>query len=148
MERCLQDPLISCCSVAKSYLTLCYPWTTAHQASLSFAISCNLLKLMFVELVMPSSHLILCYHLLLLPSIFLSIRGFSNELALSIRRPKYWSFSFSLSPSNECSRLTLRLTGLISLQSKGLSRVLSSTTIQKHQSSAFKLVYGPAHICT
>ena len=109
------------------------PWTAAHQASLSFAISCNLLKLMFVELVMPSRHLILCYYLLLLPSIFLSIRGFSIELALSIRRPKYWSFSFSLNPSNENSRLTLRLTGLISLQSKGLSRVLSSITIRKHQ---------------
>ena len=89
MEHCLQDPLISCCSVAKSFLTLCYPWTTAHQASLSFTISQSLLKLVFIKLVMPSNHLILCHPLLLLPSIFRSIRVFSNESALLIRWPKY-----------------------------------------------------------
>ena len=76
------------------------PWTAAHQASLSFTISWSLLKLIFMELVMPFNHLILC-HLLLLPSIFLSIRVFSNDLALHIRWPKYWNFSFSISPSNE-----------------------------------------------
>ena len=80
------------------------PWTAAHQASLSFTISQNLLKLMS-ESVMPSNHLILCRPFLLLPSIFLSIRVFSNESVLRIRWPKYWIFSFSISPSNEYSGL-------------------------------------------
>ena len=84
------------------------PWTAAHQASLSITNSWSLLKLMSIKLVMPSKHLILCRPLLLLPSIFPSIRVFSNELVLRIRWPNYWSFSFSISPSNECS-------GLISL---------------------------------
>ena len=89
---------------------------------------------MSVELVMPSNHLILCRPLLLLPSIFPSIRVFSNELALPIRWPRYWSFSLSISPSNEYSGLfPLGLAGWISLQSKGLSRVFSNTTVQKHQ---------------
>ena len=77
------------------------PWTAACQASLSFTISQSLLKLMSVESVMPSNYLIFCHPLLLLTSIFPSIRIFSNELALRIKWPKYWSFSFSSSPSNE-----------------------------------------------
>ena len=77
------------------------PWTAAHQASLSIANSQSLLKLMSIELVMPSNHLILCHPLLLLPSIFPSIGVFSSESVLRIRWPKYWSFSFSISPSNE-----------------------------------------------
>ena len=77
------------------------PWTTARQASLSITNSQSLLKLMSVESVMQSSHLILCHPLLLLPSIFPSIRVFSSESALRIRWPKYWSFSFNISPSNE-----------------------------------------------
>ena len=77
------------------------PWTSAHQASLSITNSRSLLKFMSIELVMPSSHLILCRPLLLPPSIFASIRVFSNESALRIRWPEYWSFSFSLSASNE-----------------------------------------------
>ena len=81
------------------------PWTAAPQASLSFFISLSLLKLMSIGLVMPSNHLILGCPLLLLPSIFPSIRVFSNELALHIRWPKYWSFSFSISPSEEYSGL-------------------------------------------
>ena len=81
------------------------PWTAAHQASLSFTGSCSLLKLMSIESVMLSNHLILCYPLLLLPSIFSSIRVFSSELALHIRWPKSWSFSFSISPSSEYSGL-------------------------------------------
>ena len=85
------------------------PGTAVHQASLSFTISWNLLKLMSIESVMPSNHLILCHPFLLLPSIFPSIRVFSNESALHIRWPKYWSFSFSISPSSEYS-------GLISLR--------------------------------
>ena len=80
------------------------PWTAAHQVSLSFTISWSLLKLMSTELVMPSKYLILCCPLLL-PSFFLSIRVFSNEQAFRIRWPKYWNFSFSISPSNEYSGL-------------------------------------------
>ena len=79
------------------------PWTAARQASRSFTISWNLLKLMSISSVMPSNHLILCHPLLLLPSILPSMRVFSNESAFSIRWPKYWSFSFSISPSNEYS---------------------------------------------
>ena len=79
------------------------PWTTAYQASLSFTISWNLLKLMSIESVMPCNHLILYHYLLLLPSIFPSIRVFSSESALCIRWPQYWSFNFSMSPSNEYS---------------------------------------------
>ena len=77
------------------------PWTAARQASLSFTNSRSPPKPMFIESVMPSNHLILCHPLILLPSIFPSIRVFSNELALRMRWPKYWSFSFSISPSNE-----------------------------------------------
>ena len=77
------------------------PWTAAHQASLSITNSWSLLRLMSIESVMPSNHLILCHPLLLLPSIFPSTRVFSNELVLCIRWPKYWSFSFNISPSNE-----------------------------------------------
>ena len=80
------------------------PWTAVHQASLSITNSQSLLKLVSIELVMLSNHLILCHPLLLLPSSFPSFRVFSNELALC-RWPKYWSFSFSISPSNECSGL-------------------------------------------
>ena len=77
------------------------PWTTARQASLSITNCQSLLKPMFIESVMPSSHLILCCPIILLPSIFPSIRVFSNEPALCIRWPKYWSFSFNTTPSNE-----------------------------------------------
>ena len=107
------------------------PWTSAHQASLSFTFSWSLLKLMSIESMIASNHLILCS--LLLPSVFPSIRVFSNESSLCIRWPKYWSFTFNISPSNEYQGwLPLGLTSLISLLSKGLSRVFSSTTVQKH----------------
>ena len=105
------------------------PWTASREASLSITNSRSLPKLMAIESVMPSNHLILRCPLLLPPSIFPSNRVISNESVLRIRRPKYWSFSFSISPSNE----HLGLIGLISLQSKGLSRVFSNTTVQKHQ---------------
>ena len=108
------------------------PWTAARQASLSITSSQSLLKLISIESLMPSNHLILCHPLLLSPSIFPSIRVFYNESALHIRWPKYWSFSFSISPSNEYSGLILRLIGWISLQSKGLSSVFANTTVQKH----------------
>ena len=110
------------------------PWTAACQASLSITKSRSLLKFMSIELVMPSNHLILCHPLLFPHSIFPSIRVFSNESVLHIRWPKYWSFNFSISASNEHPGLiSLGWTGWISLQSKGLSRLFSNTTIQKHQ---------------
>ena len=101
------------------------PWTVAHETPLSFTISWSLLKLMSIELVMPSNHLILCRPLFLLPSIFPSIRIFSHELVLHIRWPKYWSSaSASALPKNTQDLFPLGLAGLISLQSKGLSRRL------------------------
>ena len=110
------------------------PWTTACQVSLSITNSWSLPKLMSIEAVMPSNHLILCCPLLLLPSIFPSIRVFSNESALCIRWPKYWSFSFNIRPSNEhLDWSPLGWTGWIPLQSKGLLRVFSNTTIWKCQ---------------
>ena len=108
------------------------PWTAAHQASLSITNNLSLLKLMPMESVIPSNYLKLCRPLLLPSSIFPSISVFSNESVLHIRWPKYWSFSFSISPSNEYSRL-IGLTGWITLLSKGLSRVFSNTIVQKHQ---------------
>ena len=110
------------------------PWTAAGQASLSITNSRSLLKLMSIELVMPSNHLILCCSLLLPPSIFPSTRVFSNESALHIRWPKYWNFSFNISPYNEYSGLiSFRMDWLDLLAVKGLSRVFSNTTVQKHQ---------------
>ena len=109
------------------------PWTAACQASLSFTISQSLLKFLFIESMMLSNHLILCHPLFLLPSIFPSIRVFSNESVLCIRWPEYWSFSFSISLSNEYSGFPLGWTSWISLQSMGLSRIFSNTTVQKHQ---------------
>ena len=109
------------------------PWTEALQASLFITISQSSLRLMSIESVMPSSHLIFCCSFLL-PSIFPSIRVFSNDSVLYIRLPKDWSFSFSISPFNEYSGLiSFRRTGWISLQSNGLSRVFFNTTVQKHQ---------------
>ena len=124
------------------------PWTAARQASLSFTLSWSLLRLMSIELVMPSNHLIFCCPLLLLSSIFPSISVFSIESALRITWPKYWSFSFSVSPSNEYSGLiSLGLTGWISLQSKGLSRISSSITVfEGINSSALILFNCPALI--
>ena len=107
------------------------PWTTACQASLSITKSRSLLKLMSIELVMPSNHLILCRPLLLLPSIFPSIRVFSNESVLHVRWPKYWSFSFSISPSKEYS-------GLISFRMDWLDLLVVQGTLKnllQHRSS-------------
>ena len=123
--------------------TLCDSWTAAHQASLFFTISWSLLKLMSIELVMPSNHLILC-HSLLLPSIFPSIRVFSNESPFHIRWPKYWSFSFNISPSNEQSGLiSFRMDWLDLLAVQGTLKSLlqhhsSKTSILLH--SAFLIV--------
>ena len=126
------------------------PWTAARQASLSITNSWSSPKPVSIELVTPSNHLILCHSLLLLPSIFPSIRVFSNESALCIRWPKYWSFSFSISPFNEHPGLIyFRMDWLISLQFKGLSRVSSNTTVQKHQFFSVQLsLWSNSHIHT
>ena len=108
-------------------------WTTACQASLSITNSQSLFKLMSIKLVMPSNHLILCCPLLLLPSIFLSIKVFSNESVVSIRWPNYWSFSFSISPSNEYLGLTsFRMNRLYLLDVQGTLKSL----LQHHSSTA------------
>ena len=109
------------------------PWTAACQASLCITNTQSVLKLMSIELVMPSNHLILCHSLLLQPSTFPRIRVFARESVLRIRWPEYWSFCFSIHPSNIQGWFLLGLTGLISLLSKGPSRVFSNTTVQKHQ---------------
>ena len=109
------------------------PWTAACQASLSIINSRSLLKLMYIEPVMPSNHLILCCPLLLLPSIFPSIRVFSNESVLGIRWPKYWSFNYSISPSNEYSGLiSFRVDCLDLLAVLGTLKSL----LQQHSSKA------------
>ena len=122
--------LLFSCSVIWPSAT---PWTTAHQSPLSFTVSQTLLKLMSIEFVMPANHLILCCPLLLLPSVFPSIRVFSNESALRIRWPKYWSFSFSISPSNEYS-------GLVSFRMDWLNLLAVQRTLksllQQHSSKA------------
>ena len=129
--------------------TLYDPMDGSMPGSSAFTISQSLLKFMSIELVMLSNHHILFHLFFLLPSIFPSIRVFSNKLTLCIRWPKYWSFSFSISPSNESSGLmSFRIDWLISLQSKGLARVFS-TTIQKHQFFGFQpSLWSNAHICT
>ena len=109
------------------------PWAIAHQDSRSITNSQSLLKLMSIESVIPSKHIILCHPLLLLPSIFPNIRVFSNESTPCIRWPKYWSFSFSLSPSNEYSGLVSFRTTFSILHSKGLLRIFSNATVHKHQ---------------
>ena len=120
------------------------PRTAAHQASLSITNSRSLPKLMSIESVIPSNNLILCRPLFLLPSIFPSIGVFSNESTLRMRWPKYWSFSFSISPSNEHSGLIFfRMDWSISLQSKGFSRIFPNTTVQKHQFFGAQLFYSP-----
>ena len=119
------------------------PWTAARQAFLS--ISQSLLKLMSIELVMPSNHLILCRPLLLLPSTFPSIRFFSNESVLSIKWPKYWSFSFSISLSNEYSGLISFRTDwfdLLAVQGT-LKEPSSAPNLKSINSSELRLLYGP-----
>ena len=130
------------CSIQSlSYVRLfATPWTAAHKASLSITNSWSLLKLMSTESLMPSNHLIVCHPLLLLPSIFLSIRVFSNESVLSIRWPKYWSISFSISPSNEHP-------GLISFRMDWLDLLAVQRTLKsllQHHSSKASILWHSA----
>ena len=116
------------------------PWTAAHQAFLSITNSRSLFKLRSIESVMPSNHLILCHYLLLLPSVFPSIRVFSKESFLLIRWPKYWSFSFSISPSSESS-------GLISFRMNCLHPLAVQETLKsllQHHSSKASIVWHSA----
>ena len=122
-----------CCSVASHIWHFATPRTAAHQTLLSFTVSWSWLKLIYIESVMPSNHLILCCPLLLLPSIFPSIRAFSSESVLHIRWPEYWSFSFSISPSNEYSRLiSFRIDWFDLLAAQGTLKSL----LQHHSSKA------------
>ena len=135
------------CSVIWLFKT---PWTAAHQASLTITNSRSLLKLMSIESVMPSTYLILCRPLLVLPSIFPSIRVFSNASAVCIKWAKYWGFSFSISPSNEYFRLiSFRIDWFDLLSVQGFSRVFSRTTIQKNQFfSSQPSLWSNSHIHT
>ena len=120
------------------------PWGKTYFMHSIISISWSLLKLMSIELVMPSNHLIFCHPLLILPSVFPSVRVFSNESVLHIRWPKHWSLSFSNSPSNEYSGLA----GLISLLSKGLFEGIK-TTVWRHQFfSTQPFLLSRSHICT
>ena len=122
-QAAIQFSFVQSLSHVRLFVT---PWTAARQASLSITNPRSLLKLMSNKSVIPSNHLIFYHPLLLLPSVFPSIRVFSNESVLRIRWPKYWSFSFSINPSNEYSGLiSFRMDWLGLLQSKGLSRVFS-----------------------
>ena len=140
-----QLDLYCCCSVIQLCLALTTPWTTSHQAFLSLTISQSLLKFMSIALVMPSSHLILWCHLVLLSSVFPIIRVFSNELGVRIRWPKYWSFSISISHSSEYS-------GLISFKSDWFDFLVIQGTLQESSpapqfkeinSLVLYLLYGP-----
>jgi len=130
------------CSVMSNFVTR---WTAAHQASLSITNFQSLLKLMSIELMMPSNHLILCRPLLLLPSIFPSIRVFPKESVLCIRWPKWWSFTFSISPPNEYSRLiSFRIDWLDLLAVQGtLKSLLQHHSSKSINSVALNFLYGP-----
>ena len=142
----LQDVVFQSLSLVQLFVT---PWTAVCQGSPSITNPQSLPKLMSIKLVMPSIHLILCRPLLP-PSIFPSIRVFSNELALPIRWPKFWSFSSaSVHPVNIQDWFALGLIGLVSLQSKGLSRACSNTIVQKHQFfGAQPCLWSNSHIHT
>ena len=139
--------MISVCCIAQ-FISCVWlfatPWTAAHQAFLSFTISQSSLKLMSVESMMPSNHLILCHRLLLPPSVFPSIRVFSEESVLCIRWPKYWSFSFSISASNEYSGLiSFRMDWLGFLAVQGTLKSLFLPQFKNINSSALSFLYSP-----
>ena len=140
---------LCCCSVSHIWY-FATAWTAARQASLSFSISQNLLKLMSIELMIPFNHLILFHPLLLQPSIFPNISIFSNELALRIRWSKNWSFSFSISPSNEYSGLiSFRIDWLDLLAAQGTLKSLLQHHSSKHQFfTSHPSLWSSCHICT
>ena len=135
----LETTRFQCSSVAQSCPIHCHPWNKVHQATLYITNSRSPPKTMSIESVLPSSHLIICHPLLLLPSILPSIRVFSNESVLYIRWPKYWSFSFNISPLNEYS-------GLISFRIEGLNLLAIQETLnsrfQHHSSKALILLHS------
>ena len=138
---CFIDAISTVQSLSRVWL-FATPWTAARQASLSITNSRSLLKLMSIKSVMPSNHLILCHPLLFLPSVFPSIRVFSNESVLHIRWPKYWNISFSISASNEYSVLiSFRMDWLDLLEVQETLKSLLQTRAQKHQ--FFNFHYSP-----
>ena len=140
MAIVLLSPKISPVQLLTRVQLFVIPWTAVHQASLSITNSQSLLKLMSSESVIPSNYLILCHPFALLLSIFPSIRVFSNESVLHIRQPKYWSFSFSISPSNECS-------GLISFGMDWLDLLAAQGTLKsllQHHSSKASILWSSA----
>ena len=140
--------IVCCCSVLKLCSSLWDPTHRSMPDPLSFSISQSLLRFMSIESMMLSDHLTLYHPLLLVPSIFPSIRVFSNELALHIRWPKCWCFSFSIRPSSEYSGLISFRMDWIDLAHQGLSRVFSSTTVWKHQFfSTQPSLWSSCHIC-
>ena len=146
-ERCFSAYLpCYCCSLAKSSLTLCDPMAAADQASLSFTLSWSMFRLMTIESMMPSNHLILCCPLLLLPSVFPSIMVFSNESALHIKWPKYWSFSFSISPSNEYPGLISSRIDLFPCHPRDSQEPSPATQFESINFSTLSLLYGPTLI--
>ena len=150
------DALFHQCSSVQSLSCVqlfAIPWTAVHQASLSFTISWSLLKLTSIEWLMPSNHLILCCPLLLLPSIYPSIRVFSNESTLRMRWPKYWSFTFNISPSNKHPRLitfTIDLLDLLAVQGilKSLLQHHSSKASIIHHSAFFTVQLSHPYMTT
>ena len=138
---CLNFSSVQSLSRVQLFVT---PWTTASQTFLSITNSQNLPKLVSMDLVMPSNHLILCHPLLLLPSIFPSTRVFSNESALHMRWPKYWSFSFNISPSNEHSGLiSFRMDWLDLPAVQGTLKNLLQHHIKRINSSVLSFIYSP-----
>ena len=143
----IQEILFQFSSVTQFCLTLCDPMDCSMPDFLSITNSQSLLR--SIKSVMPFNHLILCCPLLLLPSVFSSIRVFSDKSVLLIRWPKYWSFRFSISPSNEHSGLISFRTDWLDLFAVGLSRLFSNTTIQKHQFFSTQLsLWSNSHIHT
>ena len=141
IDESLEDTSFQSLSHVRLFAT---PWTAARQASLSITNSRSLPKLMSIESVMPSNHLILCRPLLLLPSIFPSIRVFSNELAFRIRWPKYWSFSFNIGPSNEHPGLiSFRMDWLDLLAVQGTPESSPTPQFKSINSSALSFLYSP-----
>ena len=139
----LLSVVFHCCSVIQCIQFFQTSWTAARHSSLSCTISQRLLKLMSIEPLMPSNHLILCHPLLLLPSIFPSIKDFSNESALHIRWPKYWSFSFSISPSNEYwGLISFRIDWFDLLAVQGTIKSSPAPLFKSINSSLLSLLYG------